>query len=48
MRPFNSLIALGFAAYLTGGAALAQSAADLFAEGNALVRSGVDRTALLR
>ncbi len=33
---------------MTTGAAFAQSAAELFAEGNALVRSGVYRTALLR
>jgi tetratricopeptide (TPR) repeat protein len=39
---------LGFTAYLATGTALAQSAAELFAEGNALVRSGVYRTALLR
>lgn len=48
MRRTNSLIALGLSAYLAGGAALAQSAAELFAEGNALVRSSVYRTALLR
>ena len=48
MRRFNSLITLAFTAYLTTGTALAQSAAELFAEGNALVRSGVYRTALLR
>jgi tetratricopeptide (TPR) repeat protein len=48
VRRFNSLIVIGFTIYLTAGAALAQSAAELFAEGNALVRSGVYRTALLR
>jgi tetratricopeptide (TPR) repeat protein len=35
-------------AYLVAGPAAAQSASDLFAEGNSLVRSGVYRTALLR
>jgi hypothetical protein len=48
VRRFNSLIVIAFTAYLTAGAALAQSAAELFAEGNKLVRSGVYRTALLR
>jgi tetratricopeptide (TPR) repeat protein len=48
VRRFNSLIVIGLSAYLTAGSALAQTAAELFAEGNALVRSGVYRTALLR
>src|SRR5688500_5997262 len=39
---------LAFAAFLGGGRAAAQSAAELAAEGNQLVRSGVYRTALLR
>lgn len=48
MRRFNVLIAMGFSAYLATAPAVAQSAAELFAEGNALVRSGIYRTALLR
>ena len=48
MSRFNSLIVIGLSAYLAAGTGLAQSAADLFAEGNALVRSGVLRTALVR
>jgi tetratricopeptide (TPR) repeat protein len=39
---------LAFSAYLGGGEAAAQTAAELLAEGNQLVRSGVYRTALLR
>jgi tetratricopeptide (TPR) repeat protein len=42
------LIALGLSTYLATGTAFAQSGAELFAEANALVRSGVYRTALLR
>jgi hypothetical protein len=48
VRHYNPLILLTFIACLGSGAAAAQSAAELFAEGNALVRSGVHRTALLR
>jgi tetratricopeptide (TPR) repeat protein len=48
VRRFNSLNPLVFTAFLAAGPAAAQSASDLFAEGNALVRSGVYRTALLR
>jgi len=48
VRHFNSLIMIAFWAYLAAGSASAQSASELVAEGNALVRSGVYRTALLR
>ena len=48
MRRSNSLILLSFAACLGGGKAAAQTAAELMAEGNQLVRSGIYRTALLR
>lgn len=48
MRRFNPLISLSFIPFLAAGQAAAQSASALFAEGNALVRSGVYRTALLR
>jgi tetratricopeptide (TPR) repeat protein len=48
VRRSNSLILLSFAAYLGGGKAAAQTADELMAEGNELVRSGIYRTALLR
>jgi tetratricopeptide (TPR) repeat protein len=48
VRRYNHLILLTFAALLGSGTAAAQSAAELFAEGNHLVRSGTFRTALLR
>ena len=47
MRHSKSLIALALAACY-GGQAAAESAAELLAEGNQLVRSGIYRTALLR
>lgn len=48
MRLHNYLMLLAFTAAGTGGEAAAQTAAELMAEGNALVRSQVYRTALLR
>ena len=48
MRNYKSLILLAFTAYLGSGGAAAQTAAELLAEGNQLVRSGIYRTALLR
>ena len=48
MRRHNTLILLIFAACLGSGRVVAQTAAELMAEGNSLVRSGVLRTALLR
>jgi hypothetical protein len=48
VRPSKPLLVLVFSALLTAGAASAQSASELFAEGNALARSGVYRTALVR
>lgn len=48
MRLFKSLLPLAFTGLLAAPPASAQSAAELFAEGNALARSGVYRTALLR
>jgi hypothetical protein len=48
VRNSKPLMLLAFAAFLGGGRAAAQSAAELAAEGNQLVRSGVYRTALLR
>lgn len=48
MRRYNTLILLTFVTCVAAGQAAAQSAAELVAEGNALVRSGVYRTALLR
>jgi len=48
VRRCKSLTLLSFIAYLIGGEAAAQTAAELMAEGNRLVRSGVYRTALLR
>ncbi len=48
MRHSKSLMLLLFAGCLPGGRAAAQTAAELAAEGNQLVRSGVYRTALLR
>jgi Tfp pilus assembly protein PilF len=47
VRHSKSLIALALAACY-GGQAAAESAAELLAEGNQLVRSGIYRTALLR
>lgn len=48
MRPCKPLMLLVFAAICGAGEAAAQTAAELMAEGNRLVRSGVYRTALLR
>ena len=48
MRYYKSLMLLLFAGFLGGREAAAQTAAELMAEGNQLVRSGVYRTALLR
>ena len=48
MRRYNPLSVLLFGASFAPGQAAAQTAAALSAEGNALVRSGVYRTALLR
>ena len=48
MRNSNSLMLLAFTACFGSGGAAAQTAAELLAEGNQLVRSGIYRTALLR
>ena len=48
MRLYNSLIVLAFTGFAAAENAAAQTAAELLAEGNSLVRSGVYRTALLR
>jgi hypothetical protein len=48
VRTSNSLISLIFTSCLAAGTAQAQTGAELLAEGNKLVRSGVLRTALLR
>jgi tetratricopeptide (TPR) repeat protein len=48
VRSYNSLIPIIFLSCLGTGEAVGQTAAELMAEGNALVRSGVYRTALLR
>jgi tetratricopeptide (TPR) repeat protein len=45
---YNRLFSLAFIACLAAGEGAAQTAGELMAEGNALVRSGVFRTALLR
>lgn len=48
MRPSKALLPLILATLLGAEAASAQSASELFEEGNALARSGVYRTALMR
>ena len=48
MRLSNCLISFVFTGLFMVQPAAAQSAAELFAEGNALARSGIHRTALLR
>ena len=48
MRRYNYLIVLMITSLSGAGEAAAQTAAELLAEGNSLVRSGVYRTALLR
>jgi tetratricopeptide (TPR) repeat protein len=48
VRRYNSLLLLMFVGSLGGQEAVAQTAGELMAEGNSLVRSGVYRTALLR
>jgi tetratricopeptide (TPR) repeat protein len=45
---YNRLFSLAFIACLAAGEGAAQTAGELMVEGNALVRSGVFRTALLR
>ncbi len=48
MRNSKLLMLLTLSAYFGSGGAAAQTAAELLAEGNQLVRSGIYRTALLR
>jgi tetratricopeptide (TPR) repeat protein len=48
VRRYNSLLLLIFVTCIGSQGAAAQTAAELMAEGNSLVRSGVYRTALLR
>ena len=48
MRQCKPLMMLVFAVFFGAGTAVAQTAGELMAEGNQLVRSGVYRTALLR